>query len=197
LLARALRLEGLTVGWNAVEGLVAVTAAGASGSSALLAFGLDSFIEGAAGVILTWRLRAEQRVPSATAIEVLDRRARRLVGVTFFALVAYVAFDSIRALATRERPAVSPVGIALTLVSIALMLWLAAAKGRVAAALGSRALAADAAQTTACWQLSVITLAGLGLNAGLGWWWADPIAALALCVPLTREGIEGWRGDPC
>lgn len=195
-LQRALRLEYLTVGWNVAEGLVGVAAALAAGSVALLGFGIDSFVETASGLVLVWRLRAERR-HGAHHAERLDRLALRRVGLSLFALAAWVAFDASHALLEREAPEPSPVGLALTSLSIAAMLWLARAKRRAAALLGSRALAADAFQTTACFWLSVVTLAGLGLNAALGWWWADPLAALGMVPLLVREGREAWRGESC
>ena len=196
-LERALRLEYLTIGWNVVEGLVAVTAALSAGSIALLGFGVDSFVECASGLVLLWRLAAERRGMDGEAIERLDRRAHRLVGASLFLLAAYIAVDAGHALWARERPGPTLVGIALTSISIATMLWLARAKRRAAAALGSRALEADAFQTTACFWLSVITLAGIGLNAALGWWWADPVAALGMTWFLAKEGREAWRGEEC
>lgn len=197
LLRRALLLEILTVGWNVVEGMVAVAAALAAGSIALLGFGIDSFVESFSGGILLWRLQAERRDMSGADIERLDRRARKLVAVSLFLLAAWVAFDATRSLWGRETPEVSLVGIAVTSVSIFVMLWLSRAKRRAAAALGSRALEADAFQTTACWWLSIITLVGLGLNAALGWWWADPVAALAMVSLIVHEGREAWRGEEC
>ena len=196
LLARALRLEHLTVGWNVVEGVIAIGAALAAGSVALLGFGIDSFVESVSGAILIWRLRAEIAGDrDEDAIEVVERRAERLVGISFFVLAAYIAFDAVTTLLSGERPEASPVGIVLTTVSIAVMLWLARAKRRVAAELDSHALAADAEQTQACWYLSVVVLAGIGLNALFGWWWADPVAALGVVVLLLREGVEAWRGE--
>lgn len=197
LLRRALLLEILTVGWNIAEGVIAVTAALAAGSVALLGFGIDSFVESFSGGTLLWRLRAERRDMSEAEIERLDRRARKLVAVSLFLLAAWVAFDATRSLWEQERPEASPVGIALTTVSMFVMLWLGRAKRRAAAALGSRALEADAFQTTACWWLSIITLAGIGLNAALGWWWADPVAALAMTPLIAYEGREAWRGEEC
>lgn len=197
LLRRALLLEILTVGWNIAEGVIAVTAALAAGSVALLGFGIDSFVESFSGGILLWRLRAERREMSSAEIERLDGRARKLVAFSLFLLAAWVAFDAARSLWERERPEASLVGIVLTTVSMFVMLWLGRAKRRAAAALGSRALEADAFQTTACWWLSVITLAGIGLNALLGWWWADPLAALAMTPLIVSEGREAWRGEEC
>jgi divalent metal cation (Fe/Co/Zn/Cd) transporter len=194
---RALRLEYLTVGWNLVEGTIAVTAALAAGSVALLGFGIDSFVESASGAVLTWRLLAERRMADEKAIERLDRRAHQLVGATLFLLAAYVAIDASLALWNGERPEPSLVGIVLTSISMMVMVWLGRAKRQAAAGLGSRAMAADAYQTTACFWLSVFTLAGIGLNAAFGWWWADPAAALGMTVLLVREGREAWRGEDC
>jgi divalent metal cation (Fe/Co/Zn/Cd) transporter len=195
--ARALRLEVLTVGWNLVEGLVSVTAAMAAGSVALLGFGIDSFVECASGGVLLWRLLAERGGEPHEVIERLDRRARKLVAVSLFLLALYIAADAGLTLWRRERPQASPVGIAVTLLSIAVMIWLSRAKVRAADALGSRALASDAIQTTLCWWLSVITLTGIGLNAAFGWWWADPVAALGMTFLVIREGREAWRGESC
>lgn len=197
LLRRALRLEWLTVGWNVLEGLIAVAAARAAGSVALLGFGIDSFVESASGGILIWRLLAEKRTADHHAVERLDRRARRLVAISLFALALYVAIDASFSLWRAERPGASPVGIVVTIFSILVMVWLARAKRRAAAALGSRALEADAFQATACWWLSLITLAGIGLNVAFGWWWADPVAALGMALLLIREGAEAWRGKDC
>ena len=196
LLRRALQLEYLTVGWNVLEGAIAVGAALAAGSVALLGFGIDSFVECVSGATLIWRLRAEASGRrDEGAIQVVERRAERLVGVSFFLLAGYIAFDAVTTLLAQERPEASPVGIAITAISIGVMLWLASAKRRMAANLGSRALAADAEQTQACWYLSIVVLAGIGLNALLGWWWADPVAALGVVILLAREGREAWGGE--
>ena len=196
-LGHALRLEYLTLGWNLVEGAVAVFAAVASGSVALLAFGIDSFIECASAGILVWRLGAEGRMVDRGAIARLDRRARRGVGLTLYALAAYVLVDASWSLLRHERPRPSFLGILVTVVSAGVMLWLARAKRRAARDLGSRALEADSFQTTACWWLSVVSLCGLGLNAAFGWWWADPVAALGMIVLLLREARGAWRGEEC
>jgi divalent metal cation (Fe/Co/Zn/Cd) transporter len=190
------RLEYLTIAWNLIEGAVATGAALVSGSVALLGFGVDSFVESVSGSVLVWRLRAEAGGDqSEAAIERIERRAERLVGLSFFVLAAYIAFDAIATLVRQERPDASLVGIVVAAVSIGVMLWLAGAKRRTAAELGSRALAADAEQTQACWYLSVVVLTGIGLNAFFGWWWADPVAALGVSVILLREGREAWSGD--
>ncbi len=196
LLRRGLRLEYLTVGWNVLEGLIAIAAGLASGSIALVAFGIDSFVELISGTVLIWRLRTEERGGlDEDAVERVERRAELLVGVSFVLLAAYVAYESVKTLLAAEAPDVSRVGIVLTSVSIAVMLWLARAKLLTGQALGSRALVADSRQTRACWYLSTFALAGLGLNALLGWWWADPLAALAIAVLLVREGWEALGGE--
>ncbi len=194
---RALRLEYLTVGYNIVEGLIAVIAATAAGSVALLGFGVDSFIESLSGAILIWRLRAENGSSTSAAIHSLDRKAERWVGVSFFILAAYIAWEAAASLVEGRRPEITWVGIGLTVVSIAIMWWLGSAKRRAARELGSRALEADAFQTTVCWWLSLITLGGVGLNAAFGWWWADPVSALGMSALLLREGREAWSGRPC
>lgn len=196
LLARGLRLEYVTVGWNILEGLIAVGAGFAAGSIALVGFGVDSFVETISGGVLAWRLSAEIRGNlDEAAIERVEERAERLVGVAFLLIAAFVAFEAIQSLVNQDEPLASPIGIALTAVSIGVMLWLARAKRRTGKALGSRALIADAQQTYACWYLSLVTLAGLALNAVFGLWWADPVAALGIVVLLVREGIEALRGE--
>lgn len=199
LLRRATRLEYLTVGWNVVEGVIAVSAAAAAGSVALLGFGLDSFVESTSGLILLWRLSRERRDSNSSPedIERLDRRAHRLVGATLFLLAAYISVDAGLALWNSERAETSVVGLVLVSLSIAVMWWLARAKAATARELGSRALEADSFQTMACWWLSIVTLAGIGLNAAAGWWWADPVAALGVAALVVREGAEAWRGEAC
>lgn len=196
-LQHALRLEYITVGWNVIEGVVAIGAAIASGSVALLGFGIDSFVESASGGVLIWRLGAERQGIDACQLEALDRRAHKLVALSLFLLGAYVAGDAAHALWTAERPDPSIVGITLTIVSIGVMRWLAAAKRQAAHDLGSRALAADAFQSTACWWLSIAALGGMGLNAALGWWWADPLAAVVMAGLILKEGRQAWKGDGC
>jgi len=196
LLRRGLHLELLTVGWNVGEGVIAIAAGLAAGSPALIGFGVDSFVESISGTALIWRLRAELGGgEDAASLERIERRAERIVGVAFLVLAAYVALEAVGALVGREEPDASPVGMALTAVSIAVMLWLARAKRRTGEALGSRALIADSNQTYACWYLSVTTLVGLALNAFVGLWWADPLAALGIALLLVREGIEAVRGE--
>ena len=195
LIRRALQLEYLTVGWNLVEGTVGVAAALLASSIALIGFGVDSFVECASGLILIWRLTAERRGIAREAIERLDDRAHKLVGASLFLLTVYIAIDAGLALWHRDHPKPTMMGIGVTTLSLIVMVWLARAKRRAATALGSRALQADAFQSTACFWLSVITLFGIGLNTLVGWWWADPAAALGMTLFIGREGLSAWRGE--
>lgn len=196
-MSRALRLEYLTVGFNLVEGVVALIAAGAASSVALLGFGLDSFVESLSAGVLIWRLRAEHRGANGARLEQVERRARRLVGVSLFLLAAVVVFEAGRALWQHEHSERSVLGIAILVVSFSVMGFLAGAKRRAARAIGSKAMEADAFQTTTCMWLSAVALVGIGLNAVLGWWWADPAAAIALTWFIVSEGREAWRGEDC
>lgn len=196
-LDHALGLEYLTVSWNLVEGVVAVAAATAASSVALLAFGIDSFVECTSGAVMIWRLRAERHGAAFehAHLEAIERRAQKLVAVSLFLLAAYVSFDAGKSLWTGEKPEFSTIGVILTSVSLAVMMFLARAKRRAAAALGSRALAADAFQTTACWWLSLAALVGMTLNGALEWWWADPVAAFVIAGLVVKEGKEAWEGE--
>ena len=191
---RGLRLEYLTVGWNAAEALVAIISGLIAGSIALVGFGIDSVIESSSGIILLWRLRADRHDERR---EQAERTALKLVGGSFLLLAAYVGFDAIKTLWTRERPEVSVVGIALAIVSLIVMPLLARAKRRVAAGINSRALHADSRQTDLCAFLSAILLGGLVLNALFGWWWADPVAGLLMVPLIAHEGREALRGEAC
>jgi divalent metal cation (Fe/Co/Zn/Cd) transporter len=190
------RLAWATVGWNAIEGLVAVSAGALASSVALIGFGVDSFVETASGAVVGWRLRAELtgRADHERA-EVLERRAGRIAGALLLALAAYIIIDAGRRLLGYGAEAQeSVVGIVLTAISLVVMPLLGWAKLRTAGALGSGALRADAYETITCSWLSLTTLVGLILNAAFGWWWADPLAALAIVPLAVREGLEGWRG---
>lgn len=195
--SHALRLEYLTVGWNVVEGVLAIIAAGAASSIALLGFGLDSFVESLSAGVLIWRLRAEYRGVSAPHLERIERRARRLVGVSLFVLAAVVVFGAGRALWLREHSEPSVMGIVVLALAFVVMGFLAGAKRRAARAIGSKAMESDAFQTTTCMWLSATALAGIGLNAAFDLWWADPVAAIALTWFVIAEGREAWRGEDC
>lgn len=195
---RALRLEYLTLGWNLVEGAVAVFAALIAGSVAILGFGIDSFVECASALVMIWRLRVEfNQNMSGARLQAIEQRARKYVAGSLFLLAAYVSVEAARTLWLGEKPEFSTIGVALLSVSIALMLWLARTKRRLAVELGSKAMEADAFQTSACWWLSIAALVGVGLNGLLGWWWADPLAALVIAGVIVREGREAWLGLAC
>lgn len=192
-LGRGVTLEGVTVAYNMAEGAIAIVAGAAAGSVALTGFGIDSVIEVSSGILLWWRLRAELGAPPLAAQ--VETRAARGAGALLLALGAYLLADAVRRLATADQPGPSVAGIVLTALSLVVMPLLARAKLRAAAALGSRALRADAHETIVCAWLSFTTLAGLALNAVFGWWWADPLAALAMLPLIVREGIEALRGE--
>lgn len=194
LVRRGLRLEFLTVGWNLAEAAIALAAGWPAGSIALVGFGLDSLVESASGVILVWRLRADAAQELRMRV---DEQALKLVGGSFYLLAGYVALDATYSLAMREPPDRSFVGIGLAVVSLFVMPLLARAKRKVAAQIASRAMHADSRQTDICAYLSAILLGGLVLNAWLGWWWADPVAALAMAPLIAREGWEAFQGKVC
>lgn len=193
LLRRGVALEGLTVGYNALEGIVAIAAGVRASSVALTGFGIDSVIEVTSGALLWWRLRAELGSPPVGPT--VERRAARGAGFLLLALGVYIIAESARHLATGDRPETSPVGIVLMVLSLIVMPLLAQAKLRAAERLGSRALRADAHETLVCAWLAATALVGLALNAALGWWWADPVAAMAMLPLIVREGIEAWRAE--
>jgi divalent metal cation (Fe/Co/Zn/Cd) transporter len=188
---RGRRLEYFTVGWNLLEAAVAIGAGLLAGSIALIGFGIDSLIETSSGAVLLWRLQEGKEG------EKRERRALRLVGISLLALAAYVAIYAAKGLILKERPEESPIGMILAAVSLLVMPLLAMAKRRVAARINSRALVADSHQTDICAYLSAILLVGLGLNALFGWWWADPVAALAMVPIIVKEGLEALRGETC
>ena len=189
---RARRLAWGGVLYHVLEFAVAIGAGLAAGSIALIGFGADSFIEALAGFVVLW-LFSGTRIGSSAA----ERRAQQLIAASFFVLAAYVAVESVRSLVGREEPAVSWVGIGLAAFTAVTMPLLATAKRRVAQQLNSSAATKEAAQTQLCAYLSVALLAGLGANALFGWWWADPVAALAIAAVAVKEGRESWRGEGC
>lgn len=191
LVARGRRLEYLTIAWNAFEGAVALLSGVVVGSVALVGFGLDSVIETMSAGILVWRLRADENA------ERRERTARRLVGICFLLLAAYVTAESLRALWMKEQPERSVPGILIAIAALIVMPLLGRAKRRVAAQMKSGALHADSRQADFCAWLSGILLVGLLLHAFLGWWWADPAAALVMAPIIAREGVQGLRGESC
>jgi divalent metal cation (Fe/Co/Zn/Cd) transporter len=189
---RGKRLEYFTIAWNTLEGLVALIAGAMAGSISLVGFGLDSFIEVISGATLLWRMSVDADLSRRERNEKLSLR---IVGISFFALAAYIAFESITDLLGKKAPEHSLAGIILASVSLIVMPLLSKAKRRVGRDLGSAAMHADAKQSQFCSYLSAILLGGLLLNAALGWWWADPLAALVMTPIIAREGLQGIRGE--
>jgi divalent metal cation (Fe/Co/Zn/Cd) transporter len=191
---RGRTLEYFTVAYNSAEGLISLVAGLIAGSVSLVGFGLDSIIEVTSGAALLWRLHHDLNESRREAVE---RITLRIVGWCFVALAVYVAFDSGWTLAQQERPERSIPGIIVAAVSVVVMPLLARAKRRVAVGLGSAAMRADSRQTDFCAYLSAILLGGLLLNALLGWWWADPVAALVMVPIIAKEGMDSIRGKGC
>ncbi len=194
LVKKGRRLEAFTVFWNSLEGIIAIASGVIAGSIALVGFGFDSGIEVLSGLILWIRLSLDANEASR---ERLERISLRLVGVSFLLLAAYVGFYSISMLLKHEAPQKSLVGIMLALLSLIVMPWLANQKRKIASAINSRSLAADAKQTDFCVYLSAILLVGLLLNTIFGWWWADPLSALIMVPIIAKEGWEGLSGKSC
>jgi divalent metal cation (Fe/Co/Zn/Cd) transporter len=195
---RALWLEYVTVGWNVIEGVVAIAAGLLAGSVALVGFGVDSSIEVISALGLLWRLRTAG--PDATVQEesAAERRALYVVAATFFLLAAYIAVEAVTSLLGQEEPDRSTVGLVLSVLSLVIMPALAYMKQRTGRQMGSRALVADAAETWVCSYLSLALLAGVGLHVLFGWWWADPVGALAMLPVILWQGWEtlGEARDP-
>ena len=191
---RGRRLEYFTIAWNALEGLAAVVAGALVGSISLAGFGIDSFIEVTSGVELLWRMSVDADVHRR---ERNEKRALRIVGVCFLGLGTYITYESARDLLSKRPPEHSVPGIVLACASLIVMPLLSKAKRKVGHALGSAAMHADAKQTEFCTYLSAILLLGLLLNIFLGWWWADPVAALIMVPIIASEGVEGLRGRAC
>ena len=194
MVARGKRLEYFTLAWNSFEAAVALISGVLAGSIALVGFGLDSVIETASAGILLWRFSADGNPERR---ERAEQTAHRLVGICFLLLAAYVAVASVRALWMKAQPERSLAGILIAIAAIAVMPLLGRAKRRVAAQLGSRALDADSRQADFCAYLSAILLVGLLVHALLGWWWADPAAALVMVPIIAHEGVRGLRGQAC
>ena len=194
LVRRGQRLEYITIGYNSLEGLIAIVAGLFAGSIALVGFGFDSIIEVTSGLALLWRQHSDQ---DESRRERAEKTSLRIVGCAFLALAAYVAYDSITSLLSLEPPEESLPGIILAVASLIVMPLLVRAKRKVARGIKSNAMIAEAKQTELCTYLSAILLAGLLLNALWGLWWADPIAALITVPIIANEGIEALRGKTC
>jgi divalent metal cation (Fe/Co/Zn/Cd) transporter len=195
---RGTRLSYFTIAWNSLEGLIAVAAGAVAGSISLVGFGIDSFIEVISGTTLLWRMTVDADVQRRDRNE---RLSLRIVGICFFFLAVYVAYESCSDLISMKVPGHSISGIILACISLVVMPILSRAKKKVGYELRSAAMSADARQTDFCVYLSAILLSGLLLNATLGWWWADPAAALIMVPIIAKEGFDGIRGkgccDPC
>jgi divalent metal cation (Fe/Co/Zn/Cd) transporter len=190
---QAIRLEQFSIGWMLIEAGVAVTAGIIAGSLALTSFGFDSLIELVSAVLVLRRLRAGPA--DGQPDERAERRVLRIIAVTFFVLAGYVLIGAAIDLATGAHPGRSPAGIGLTIASLLVMPLLGWRKRRVGALLGNPLVQADAAETILCAALAATTLLGLVLFAALGWWWADPAAALGVAYFAVREGREAWHGE--
>ena len=189
---QARRLAWVGIGWHFVEFAIALAAGVAASSIALIGFGADSLIEALAGFVVLW-LFTGRRLGSRAA----ERRAQQLIAVTFFVLAAYVSVEALRTLVSGDRPQASWVGIGLAAFTAPTMPLLASAKRRIGNKLNSSAAVKEASQTQLCAYLSIALLVGLGTNALFGWWWADPLTALAIAGVALKEGRESWRGKGC
>jgi cation diffusion facilitator family transporter len=187
---RALQLEYVTIGWNVIEAVVAIVAGIVASSVALIGFGFDSAIEVVSAVGLLWRLRKAGPHAEVSEESHAEKRALYVVAATFFLLAAFITYDAISALIQQEEPLTSPVGIALSALSLVVMPVLAYAKYRTGREMGSRALVADSKETWVCSYLSLALLVGVGAFALFGWWWADPIGALAMLPVIVWQGWE-------
>jgi divalent metal cation (Fe/Co/Zn/Cd) transporter len=192
LVRRARLLAWLGLAWHFVEAAVAIGAGVVAGSIALVGFGADSLIEAVAGIIVLWRFAA-----SRVGSEAAERRAQKLIAVSFYILAAYVGIEAARTFLGGGHPDVSWVGIGLSAVTLVTMPPLAIAKARVGEALGSSATKSEGRQNMLCAYLSAALLVGLGANAAFGWWWADPLTALVIAAVAVNEGREAWRGESC
>ena len=192
LIRRAKLLAWAGIGWHGIEAAVAIGAGIVAGSIALVGFGADSLVESAAGLILIWRFAASRAASEAT-----ERRAQKLIAISFYVIAAYVGFEAVRSLLIGDRPEASWVGIGLSVVTLLSMPPLAIAKGRIGEKLGSSATKSEGQQNMLCAYLSAAVLVGLGANALFGLWWADPVTALVIAGVAVREGRKSWRGESC
>ena len=193
-LTRMIRIfVAATITYNVIEAIVAITAGTIASSTALISFGLDSVIEVSSAAAVAWQFSATD--PEVR--EAREHRALRIIAVSFFALAAYVAFESARDLFFGAEAEHSSVGLVLAAVSLAVMPFLSWAQRRAGRELGSATAVADSKQTLLCTYLSAVLLVGLALNSLFGWSWADPLAALVIAGVAVKEGREAWKGDNC
>jgi divalent metal cation (Fe/Co/Zn/Cd) transporter len=189
---RAKQLSWLSLVWMGAEGAIAITAGILAGSIALIGFGIDSAIEGAASLVIVWRFTGQRLLSHAA-----EERAQKLVAIQFFILAPYVAYEAVRHLVGAEHPEVSVLGMVLTATSLVGMPILGVAKQRIAATLGSSATHGEGAQNLICAYLAGAVFLGLVGNALFGWWWLDSIAALLIAGVAVKEGLETWHGEGC
>ena len=189
LLRRARWLAWATIVYNVIEAIVAIVAGSAAGSIALIGFGLDSIVEVLSASVIVWQLHS--------ASEERERTALKLIALTFYLLAGYVTVRALIDLIGRNKPDTSPIGIGVAIASLLVMPLIAIAKRRTGRQLGSSTVVADSNQTRLCAYISAILLGGLIFNATIGWWWADPIAALAIAALAINEGRQAWNGETC
>lgn len=190
-LSRRVRLfVAATISYNVVEAVIAIAAGTVASSTALIGFGLDSVIEVASAAAVAWQFSGKD--PGAR-----ERRALRIIAVSFFALALYVSVESVLSLLGADAAQHSTVGIVLAAVSLVIMPFLSYAQRRAGRELGSVSAVADSKQTLLCTYLSGVLLVGLVVNSALGWWWADPLVGLVIAVAAIREGRNAWRGEHC
>lgn len=190
LVRRVRLLVAFTIVYNVAEAIVALVVGVGAGSAALVGFGLDSVIEVASAVAVAWQFGGEHH-------ESRERTALRVIACSFFALAAFVGFDAVSALVTRQAAEHSSVGIGMAVLSLVVMPLASWVQRRTGTELGSRSAVADSKQTLLCTYMSAALLLGLGLNSLLGWWWADSLAALTIAAVAVREGMNAWRGEVC
>lgn len=186
---RARGLAWVTLVWNVAEAVIAISAGAAANSMALIGFGLDSSMEVMSAIVIIWQLHGLK--------ESRERVALKLIAFSFYALAGYVAVQALVNLTGGIEPSASPVGIGLAIAASIVMPILARAKQRTGRQMGSRTVVADGKQTKLCAYLSLILLGGLILNATVGWWWADSVAALAIAALAINEGRQAWNGESC
>jgi divalent metal cation (Fe/Co/Zn/Cd) transporter len=189
---RARALSWLSLAWMGAEGAIAITAGITAGSIALVAFGLDSAIEGVASLVIVWRFTGQRLLSQAA-----EERAQKLVAIQFFLLAPFVAIEAARHLITAHEVETSALGMVLTATSLVAMPFLGIAKQRLANTLGSSATHGEGAQNLLCAYLAGAVFLGLAGNALFGWWWLDPIAALLIAAVAVKEGLQTWRGQGC
>ena len=186
------RLSWLSLAWLTIEGTVAIVAGVTAGSVALIAFGLDSAIEGVASVVIVWRFSGS-RIYSDRA----ERRAQVLVAIQFFILAPFITFEALEHLLTGSAAEISYLGMGLTVATLAICQPLGYAKRRLGRRLNSGATVGEGTQNLLCGYLAIAVLGGLLANALFGVWWLDPLVALGIAAVAVQEGRKALRGEAC